>query len=247
MGGSILTALTWPFRWLFYVPPVEKRPHLTGLLRSFSYGFYNRRDTDSYLFLKVYLLNLVLNIFFTALFWLSYLWERDIDLGFIHVLYNASAPIDTFLFLYPHLIFPPLIAVTLFYTMALLILKSDMLSPRRGPPEDEEMRAYLAQPDFHLSIFRYVVVSAVLACLLPSMEWIPDYFRRSFILNSLFDFRGHSPQTFAFYTALYLFFYQGLIVNGVAFCFVGAIRNSLTRYVYREKKVTNPSKEGNES
>jgi hypothetical protein len=122
-----------------------------------------------------------------------------------------------------------------------------MLSRHRRPPEDEEMRAYRAQPDFHLSILRYLVVSSFFVYGLPWMEAFPAYLRDLVLWDFLFDFKGHAPKTFAFYTLLYLFFYQGLIVNAVAFCFIAALRNFLERYVYKNTSVTNPSNESAKS
>ena len=79
---------------LFGVPPVEKRPILKHpLLRNLIFCYYDRNSTEAYLYLKICLLNLFLNLPLIALFWFSYLQHAEIDIGFLHIVPDAVRPI----------------------------------------------------------------------------------------------------------------------------------------------------------
>lgn len=115
--NRILGAVCQP---LFGVPPVEKRPILKyPLLRNLIFCYYDRNSTEAYLYLKICLLNLFLNLPLIALFWFSYLQHAEIDIGFLHIVPDPVRPVDVFIHEYPKQVFPILIGIMLAYSLLL--------------------------------------------------------------------------------------------------------------------------------
>jgi hypothetical protein len=77
---DVLKYTLFPFRWLFDMPPVDQRPQLRGFIRYLIYMDYDRRLNETYIYYKTFILNSWINGFFMSMYYISFVWKRDIDL-----------------------------------------------------------------------------------------------------------------------------------------------------------------------
>lgn len=122
----ILTLIQKPLLWLLEIPPSDKWPRLEGLIRYFVSLEYDSRRPDTYVYYKVFIINFWMNIFFLGIYFISFQFHQDIDVGFIKIFYSPLTPVDTLVKGYPYNVFPILMAVTIIFSTLMFCFKTDI-------------------------------------------------------------------------------------------------------------------------
>lgn len=230
-------------RWFLYLPPIDKRPRLNSFVRNLVVGEYDRAIDDTYLFWKLFVVNLWMNSIFISAYLISFLTKTTIKLGPIEFEYLPATPIDGLIYGYPSRIFPILMVVTAVYALLLFTLRSDYFSKQRiatelVPAYWTNKKLYDDKPHSYILLFAFLIVTG------PLLWNARDYLRGYETYNFIHDFRGHGIDNFIIFAAVYLLFYQTFYVQMTAFGLINFLRSILRHYVYREH-IDTISKENN--
>lgn len=230
--SNALAFLLKPFKWLFSVPPIEERPRLTGTLRQWIYGHYDPLISDSVLYYKIYIVNLVAHLVISSLFWLSYVCHVDINLGFYTIKYTSHF-ITTFLYDYPRRIFPVLIALSFIYALLLFSTVSESLS-WRSLKAGTRVADYGQFAKYHnLEWHKYLLVLVFSLVCIPRLDSLPEFFRTNALFTAFFD--HPSPTLFLDFNIAYIFLYQLFIIHGFIFPFITVIRKCAYRFLFKPR------------
>jgi hypothetical protein len=212
-------------KWLIDIPPVEQRPDLRGALRQWVFTYYDRTERDSFLFYRIYILNLAANLAICTLFLLPILSRSTLDIGFVRIDYSDKL-FDDFLRFYPHVIVPILMFVSAGYGLLTFVLQSEVLSLKSA-------RDYVASAQYYefynQPILRYLGTIAFCVVCLPNLDAIPNYFRGYRLFRPMFDFDHPSAGLIVFFMAVYVFLFQLFIVSGFMFSVIMLARRALLK------------------
>jgi hypothetical protein len=215
--------------WIFSIPPVEKRPKLNGFVKYFIYMDYHRELDDTYIYYKTFLVNLALNILFLSLYFISFGFGRDIDLGIFEVVYRRETPVDELIYGYPIKVFPILLTVTVLHSLLMFIFKTDYFSADRIRTESEPFRSKNTNL-YDVKSYRWVLMLLfVLYGGLSLSEW--RYFLDHFLFY-VHDFSAQSNFNFCFFSITYFFFYQVFFGQALIIGVSNLVRRILKVYFY---------------
>jgi|CXWL01.1.fsa_nt_gi hypothetical protein len=226
-----------PLAWFFDIPPAEKWPEITGIKKYFLSLEYDNRRPDTYIYYKAFIVNLWLNVFFLAAYFISFQFHQDINLGFMQISYNPQAPVDTLVYGYPRHVFPILASVTIIYSTLFLCLKTDIYSQSNVMSDQLPIGtrvkpdAYNKNPLFFMTVILFLVVTG---CLLPSF---PIILREYELYNFFHDFRSHGLDNFVIFAGMYFVFYQIFYGQMFLMTLPFLTRNILKRYYYYKDKI----------
>lgn len=228
-----------PFKWLFEFPPVEKRPELKGRIRYPIFWDYDRTLDETYIYYKIFILNLWLNAIFMAPYFLSFFLQADIDLGLFEIHYRPDASVDELVFSYPKHIFPVLASVTIIYSIALFAWKTNYFSKERITRE-HVATMYWNKQLFQIKPLRLAITIAFLLATGYTLWTGPEALRFYILFNVINDFREHTVATFLLFAALYVGFYVAFYAQGLTCTVSNFIRSVLRHYVYRNQLINPP-------
>ncbi len=229
---TLLARITFPLKWLFDIPPVEQRPEIRSFMRHFIYIDYNRQHVESYLFYKVFVVNLVINCFFMLAFYWSFRLQRSIDLGIFEIVYRADAATNEFVYGYPAKVFPILMWVTVVYSLALFLSKTDFLSRTRilsepVPVTHRNKQLYKHTPIFWIAVLAFCILTGRL------MYAGPEFLGAYELYNYVHDFRAHTITNLHVFMAIYWIAYQTFFCQMFVYGSVLLTRSLLSMFFYR--------------
>lgn len=220
--------------WLFHVPDVDKRPALNRFWRGLIYCFYDRSNLASYLYFKIFLLNVALNALFLGGYWFAFLARTDVHLGIVRIDYSEDTIVDQFLHDYPTTVFTTLIAVTLLYAWALFYFKTSYFHDGNLKSLSQKQTTDFCNPTnpepTPFVYFRGLLFFTAGLCFLWS---IPDYFRRYELYSWLHDYQAQSAANMVTFSVIYMALYHLIIIHGVASPFVNGIRSLLRNRILK--------------
>lgn len=206
------------------MPPTDRRPKLDSFVRYFVYADYDRRYNEAYAYYKVFILNLYMNFFFMAAYYISFVWRIDLNLGFFRIRYRPDAAVDELVYGYPLHVFPFLTIVTVVYSVALFLFRTDYLSRRRiiteeTPVLDSNDKLYDRRPYTFLLIYIFFLYGGY------NMSTLAWYFREYELYNWFHNFRSHGKDNFIIFAIAYFIVYQAMLAQVNALVSVNLIRS----------------------
>ncbi len=234
-------AIKLPFCWIFGMPSIENRPRIQNILRYFIYMDYDRRYNEAYVYYKTFLLNLWLNAFFLAMYYVSFARHINIDLGLFAIHYRPEAAVDELVYGYPLYVFPILAIVTIVYSITLFLLHTDYLAKKRiisekVPILDSNEKLYDLKPPYYVFAFLFSTYGGF------ALHGFAEIFRSYDLYNYLYDFRSHTTRNFLLYGFVYFVLYQTVLCQFFVLLTINSIRSVLRHYIY--KKHINENSEG---
>lgn len=196
---------------------------MPDILRQWIYGFYTREDDDAFLFLRIHLVMLLINIGICAVFIAAFYDPR-----ILHAV-TPGKVVSIFLLQYPARIVPCLLLAAGFLTLLTFAVQSRSLSTRNLRATMDTTGSDGDTIYAKASNWQYTGTLLFSLVALYRLDVIPRYFAGYKLYAGVVDLVHEPWRTLTTFMFVHVFMFQIFIVNGFSFCVIALLRSALLR------------------
>jgi len=215
----------FPFKYVPFtaIPPVRLRPEMPDILRQWIYGFYTKEDDDAFLFLRIHLVMLLINIGICAFFIAAFHDPSILGVA------TPGKVVSIFLLQYPARIVPCLVLAASILTLLTFAVQSRSLRIGEVQDASRHIEAEGASVYEKASNAQYIGTLLFTIVALYRLDVIPKYFAGYKLYAGAVDLVHEPWRTMMSFMPVYVFFFQLFVVNALAFCVIALSRSALLR------------------